>query len=110
MPLHRRLPKRGFNHETRWPIAIVNIDSLERSFEAGTEVTTEAIVEVGLIRSIKGGVKVLGRGEITKKLTLKVQAISPGAKAKIEAAGGSVEIVAMVVPAKETAETAESAE
>jgi len=93
MPLHRRLPKRGFKHEDRWPMAIVNVDSLEKLFEAGAEVTAETVVAAGLTRAIKGGLKVLGRGELTKALTLRVQAISPGAQKKVEAAGGSVEIV-----------------
>lgn len=94
MPLHRRLPKRGFNHANRWPMAIVNLDTLDQAFEAGTDVTTEAIVAAGIARSERGGIKVLGRGEVSKKLTLKVQAISPSAQAKVEAAGGSVEIIA----------------
>ena len=93
MPLHRRLPKRGFKHENRWPMAVINVDVLDASFEAGAEVTAEAIVSAGLVKPTRGGVKVLGRGEATKKLVLKVQAISPGAKQKIESAGGSVEIV-----------------
>ncbi|HNR33216.1 MAG TPA: 50S ribosomal protein L15 [Candidatus Hydrogenedentes bacterium] len=94
MPLHRRLPKRGFHHEKRWPTAVVNVDTLERIFDDGTEVTSAMLVEAGLAQALPGGVKVLGRGEIKSRLTLKVQAVSPSARAKIEAAGGSVEIVA----------------
>lgn len=93
MPLHRRLPKRGFNHETRWPMAIVNVDVLDKVFDDGAEVTSEAILNAGLARALSGGVKVLGRGEVKKKIILKVQAISPSAKTKVEAAGGSVELV-----------------
>jgi large subunit ribosomal protein L15 len=101
MPLHRRLPKRGFNHADRWPVAVVNIDSLEKAFEAGAEVTTEAIIAAGLARVAKGGVKVLGRGEVSKGFTIKVQAISPSAQKKVEAAGGSIEIVALIPVASE---------
>lgn len=108
MPLHRRLPKRGFNHATRWPMAIVNVDSLEAAFEAGAEVSAEAIVTAGLARSTRGGIKILGRGELTKKLNLKVQAVSPGAQQKIEAAGGAVEIVGIVAPETAKAEQAQA--
>jgi len=100
-PLHRRLPKRGFNHESRWPVAIINVDVLEGAFEAGAEVTQETVVAAGLVKASRGGIKVLGRGELTKALAIKVQAISPGARQKIEAAGGSVEIVGAVSAASE---------
>ena len=93
MPLHRRMPKRGFNHADRWPYAIVNVDTLARVFDEGAVVTAEDIVKAGLGDALIGGVKVLGRGEITKKLTLKVHAITDSAKAKIEAAGGTVELI-----------------
>lgn len=109
MPLHRRLPKRGFHHENRWPMAVVNVDVLEKAFEAGAEVTAEAVVAAGLTRTTRGGLKVLGRGELTKALTIKVQAISPSAQKKIEAAGGSVEIIAATRVASD-ADTAENAE
>ncbi len=95
MPLHRRLPKRGFYHEDRWPMAIINLDRLDRTFEDGAEVSTESLVKAGLVAVVRGGVKVLGRGEVGKKLNLTVQAISPSAKAKIEAAGGTVTIAAL---------------
>lgn len=104
MPLHRRLPKRGFGHEDRWPMAVVNVDTLEATFDDGMEVTSAMIVNAGLARQKRGGVKVLGRGEIKTKLSLKVQAITPSAQAKIEAAGGSVEII------KLTADTAANVE
>lgn len=94
-PLHRRLPKRGFFHGKRWPVAIVNLDTLNEAFEDGAEVTAQTIVDRGLAQDFVGGVKVLARGEITKKLTLRVQAISGGAREKVEAAGGSVEILSM---------------
>lgn len=94
MPMHRRLPKRGFRHGDRWPQAIINVDVLCERFEDGATVSSADIVAAGLVHSKKGGVKVLGRGDATKKLTLQVQAISPSAQTKIEAAGGKVELVA----------------
>jgi large subunit ribosomal protein L15 len=93
MPLYRRLPKRGFHHRNRFPYAVVNVDALDKAFEAGALVTPEAIVAAGLAGAQGGGVKVLGRGEITRKLTVRVNEVSPTARAKIEAAGGVVEIL-----------------
>ncbi len=93
MPLNRRIPKRGFYHEDRFECVIVNLDTLEKAFEAGAEVTAATVAAAGLGEPGKGGVKILARGEISKKLTLKVDAISASARAKIEAAGGSVELV-----------------
>jgi len=93
MPLHRRTPKRGFNHRDRFPFAIVNIDALEAAFDAGAEVTPEAMIEKGLADMEKGGVKILGRGEMSKKMTVRAHAVTPGARAKIEAAGGAVELI-----------------
>ena len=98
-PLHRRLPRRGFNHENRSPFAIINLDVLEAAFESGAEITSDAMVAAGVAKAAKGGIKVLGRGEVTKSFKLKVQAISPSAEAKIVAAGGSVEIVETTAPA-----------
>ncbi len=97
MPLNRRLPKRGFNHQDRHPMAEINLDVLERSFDAGAEVTVEALLEKGLVKSRKGGVKVLGRGEISKNLTLKVNAISASARTKVEGSGGTIEIAELPV-------------
>ncbi len=97
MPLHRRLPKRGFNHQNRWPMAVVNVDTLHRVFENGADVTAEAIIAAGLAKALPGGVKLLGRGEVAKKLTVTVQAASPGARRKIEAAGGTVTLVGRTV-------------
>jgi len=93
MPLHRRIPKRGFHHEKRFAMAEVNVDVLESRFDAGEEVTTASLVARAIVVPERGGVKLLGRGELTKKLIVKVQAVSPGARAKIESAGGSVECV-----------------
>jgi large subunit ribosomal protein L15 len=92
-PLARRLPKVGFNHEGRFPYAIVNLERIEKLFENGAVVTAEALVEVGLARTMKCGVKVLGTGGFTKKITLKVNAISESARKKVEAAGGTVELI-----------------
>ncbi len=93
MPLHRRLPKRGFHHSLRHPLAEVNIDILDKTFEDGAEVTPEALVEKGVAKELRGGVKILGRGELTKKLTVKANAVSSGARAKIESAGGTVDVL-----------------
>lgn len=109
MPLHRRLPKRGFNQADRWPMATINVDVLEKAFEAGALVTGESVAAAHLARAAKGGLKILGRGELTKALTVKVQAITAGAQKKIEAAGGTVEIVAVSPDASKT-EAAENAE
>lgn len=93
MPLLRRLPKRGFNHSERHPIAEINLDILDAAIDGDAELTTEDLVKRKLAKPLSGGVKILGRGEITKKLTLKVNAISAGARAKVEAAGGTVELI-----------------
>jgi len=92
MPLIRRLPKRGFKNPNRLEYAPVNVSALE-IFEAGTVVTLDVLREAGLFKSKFDGVKILGSGDLTKKLTLKVCGVSESAKAKIEAAGGTVEIV-----------------
>jgi large subunit ribosomal protein L15 len=96
MPLNRRLPKRGFHHDDRFPFAIVNLDGLAKQFEDGAEVTPATLKAAGMIRDTKGGVKVLGRGELAVRLVVKAHAISDGARQKIEAAGGSVEILPAV--------------
>lgn len=89
MPLYRRLPKRDFKNRNTKEIVGINVEALNR-FEDGAEVTIAALVESGLVSNPKDGVKILGNGELTKKLTVKVTAVSEGAKAKIEAAGGTV--------------------
>lgn len=106
MPLSRRLPKRGFKHAQQHALAEVNVDMLEKHFDDGAEVTAEALVGKHLIKKLKGGVKVLGRGELTKKLNLKVTAISAAAQAKVEQAGGAVEL--LEAPAARAARTRES--
>ena len=91
MPLSRRLPKRGFTNI--WALEIVNVDlgALER-FDDGTEITPELLLEAGLIKKVKDGVKILSNGELTKKLTVRIPA-SKSAAAKITAAGGRVEVI-----------------
>lgn len=93
MPLQRRLPKRGFNNIFAKEIAIVNVAALDKKFEDGATVDIEALKAAGLIKKELDGVKVLGNGEISKKLTVQVNAFSESAKAKIEAAGGKAEVI-----------------
>lgn len=92
MPLYRRIPKRGFTNRNTLEIEAINVSELER-FENDTEVTIETLMEAGVIKSPKDGVKILGNGELTKKLTVKVNALSEGAKTKIEALGGKAEVI-----------------
>jgi large subunit ribosomal protein L15 len=92
MPLYRRLPKRGFKCRNSKEIIAINVDLLNR-FEEWTEVTPEVLLESGAISKLGDGVKLLGNGELTKKLNVKVNAVSETAKQKIEAAGGTVEVI-----------------
>ena len=92
MPLYRRLPKRGFTNRKSKEIVGINVDVLNR-FDNDTVVTVETLMEVGIIKNPKDGVKILGNGELTKKLQVKVDAISASAKEKIEALGGTAEEV-----------------
>ena len=92
MPLFRRLPKRGFTNINTKNIVGINVTALER-FDNDTVVTVETLLEAGVIKNPRDGVKILGNGEITKKLTVKVDAFSEGAKSKIEAAGGTCEVI-----------------
>ena len=92
MPLYRRLPKRGFKNRNHIEMVGINIDLLNR-FEDGAVVTVEAMIEAGIIKNPRDGVKVLGKGELTKKLTVKANAFSESAKQKIEAVGGTTEEV-----------------
>ena len=93
MPLQRRLPKRGFNNIFAKEIVTVNVSDLEKCFKSGDTVDAKALIEAGLIKKEMDGVKVLGNGELKKKLTVKVNAYSEAAKTKIEAAGGKAEVV-----------------
>ena len=92
MPLYRRIPKRGFNNINTKEFETINVCALE-VFDNGAEVTIQSLLEKKVIKSVKDGVKILGNGELTKKLSVKVNAFSESAKAKIEAAGGSVEVI-----------------
>lgn len=96
MPLHRRLPKRGFRHSKRHGFAEINLDVLDGAFQEGESVTVEKLRAMGLVRTVGGGVKLLGRGDLTKRLNVHVQAVSATARSKVEHAGGVVEIVRMV--------------
>ena len=91
MPLTRRLPKRGFTNIYRKEYAAVNVSALE-CFENGATVNAEALIDAGLIKKTLDGVKILGGGELTKKLTVSVDKVTDSAKEKIEAAGGKVEV------------------
>lgn len=93
MPLYRRIPKRGFKNRNSKEIVAINVESLEARFEDGEEITIEKLLSSGAISHKKDGVKVLGEGELTKKLHVKVNAFSASAKEKIEAAGGTAEVV-----------------
>ena len=92
MPLYRRLPKRGFTNRNSKEIIAINVEKLNR-YEDGTEVTPELLLLTRAVSKLGDGVKILGGGELTKKLTVKVNAVSEGAKSKIEAAGGTVEVI-----------------
>lgn len=91
MPLHRRLPKRGFCNVFAKKYAGVNVSALEK-FEAGSVVDADALLAAGIIRKKLDGVKILGGGELTKKLTVRAASFSASAKSKIEAAGGTAEV------------------
>ena len=92
MPLYRRLPKRGFTNRNTKDIVSINITELNR-FEDGTVVTIETLVENGVIKNPKDGVKILGNGDLTKKLTVKANAFSASAAEKIQALGGTTEVI-----------------
>ncbi|AIM16688.1 MULTISPECIES: 50S ribosomal protein L15 [Neobacillus] len=91
-PLFRRLPKRGFTNINRKEYAVVNLDALNR-FEEGTEVTPELLIETGVVSNEKAGIKILAKGNIEKKLTVKAHKFSSAAKEAIEAAGGTTEVI-----------------
>ena len=92
MPLARRIPKRGFNNIFAKPLESVNVSVLEK-FEDGAVVDAQALLDAGILSKCKYGVKFLGNGELTKKITVKAAAFSQSAKEKIEAAGGKAEVV-----------------
>ncbi len=99
MPLYRRIPKRGFKNRNTKEVIAINVSVLEKKYENGDTVTIDSLIEKGIIKNINtgiqtvDGVKILGNGELTKKLTVKVNAFSETAKEKIEAAGGTAEVI-----------------
>jgi len=93
LPIYRKLPKRGFTNHFAKEYAIVNLDKLNDFFEDGETVDIVTLLNIGLVRKELCGLKVLGQGEITKKLTVKASIFSQSAKEKIEAAGGTAEVV-----------------
>ena len=92
MPLYRRIPKRGFTNRNTKEIVGINVSALE-AFENDAVVSVATLIEKGIVKNPRDGVKILGNGELTKKLTVKVDAFSEGAKAKIEALGGTCEVI-----------------
>ena len=92
MPLYRRIPKRGFKNRNTKMIVALNVSNLDR-FEDGATVDAAALKEMGLVKNARDGIKILGNGELTKKLNVKVSAYSASAKEKIEKAGGSAEVI-----------------
>ena len=99
MPLYRRIPKRGFKNRNTKEIIAINVSVLDKNYENGDTVTIESLIEKGIIKDVNNGiqtvdgVKILGNGELTKKLTVQVNAFSETAKEKIEAAGGTAEVI-----------------
>ncbi len=92
MPLQRRIPKRGFNNIFAKVIIAVNVGTLDQ-FENDTVVDAQALIDAGIVKTCCDGIKILGNGSLTKKLTVKVNAYSEAAKQKIEAAGGKAEVI-----------------
>ena len=92
MPLYRRIPKRGFKNRNTMDIVAINVSALE-VFDNGAVVDVDALIEKGIVKNPRDGVKILGNGELTKKLSVKVNAYSASAKEKIEALGGTAEVM-----------------
>lgn len=92
MPLYRRIPKRGFKNRNTQEIVGINLGRLE-AFEDGAQVTVETLMEKGIVKNPRDGVKILGNGKLTKKLTVQANAFSASAKEKIEALGGTAEVI-----------------
>ena len=93
MPLYRQKPKRGFTSMNHKDYALVSLTTLNTRFEGGAEVTPEALMAAGIVKNQKSGMKVLGNGQLTKKLTVKAHQFSASAKVAIEAAGGTTEVI-----------------
>ena len=92
MPLYRRIPKRGFKNRNSKEIVAINLEVLE-NFEDGATVSVDTLIETGIVKNPRDGVKILGRGELTKKLNVQANAFSASAKEKIEALGGTAEVI-----------------
>ena len=92
MPLYRRIPKRGFHNRNTKEIVAINLEALER-FEDGATGSVDTLIETGIVKNPRDGVKILGRGELTKKLNVQANAFSASAKEKIEALGGTAEVI-----------------
>ena len=92
MPLYRRIPKRGFTNRNRKEFGAINVNVLDR-FDNGAKVTVDTLIESGIVKDPKDGIKILANGELTKKLTVKANAFSAAAKEKIEALGGTCEVI-----------------
>ena len=92
MPLYRRITKRGFTNRNRKEFVAINVNVLDR-FDNGAEVTVDTLIESGIVKDPKDGIKILANGELTKKLTVKANAFSAAAKEKIEALGGTCEVI-----------------
>ena len=92
MPLYRRIPKRGSTNRNRKEFVAINVNVLDR-FDNGAEVTVDTLIESGIVKDPKDGIKILANGELTKKLTVKANAFSAAAKEKIEALGGTCEVI-----------------
>lgn len=91
-PLYRRLPKRGFNNQFRKEYAVVNVEELNK-FAAGTEITPDVLLESGIVKNPRDGIKILGNGEVTVQLNVKANKFSQSAVEKIQAAGGKTEVI-----------------
>ena len=92
MPLYRRIPKRGFTNRNTKEITSINVSALE-VFDNDAVVSVDTLIEAGIVKNVKDGVKILGGGELTKRLTVQANAFSAGAAAKIEASGGKTEVI-----------------
>ncbi|MDR0468479.1 MAG: 50S ribosomal protein L15 [Peptococcaceae bacterium] len=92
-PLQRRMPKRGFTNIFKKEYVVLNVEALEAKFDAGATVDTQALVLSGLVSNLRDGVRILGRGDITKALNVKAKGFSKTAEEKIKAAGGSIEVI-----------------
>ena len=93
MPLYRRIPKRGFTNINSKEIVIVNIQTLENKFEEGDTISVKTLIESGIVKNPRDGVKILGKGKLTKKLNVRANAFSASAKEKIESHGGTAEVI-----------------